>query len=168
MNGLDREPNRNHKVTTNLQGKQMEATLRKAVSVVLIVILLAALSGCSEEHRSDNGRHLRLSPIYVSAICGAIVGGIVGHQSDEGAEGAAVGAAIFGVGALLGEIDDLNREAERKDDDDEEEVVFQIRNDNGSETPVVFKKKGSTYVGPEGEHYNQLPTEEQLRPIYGS
>ncbi len=149
----------------------MEATLRKAVSVVLIVILLAALSGCNEEHRSDNGKPIRLSHIYQSAIGGAIIGGIVGHQSDEGAEGAAVGAAIFGVGALLGEIDRVNKDDDDEDEDDEEdeeEVVFQIRNDNGSETPVVFKKKGSTYVGPEGEHYNRLPAEEQLRPIYGS
>ncbi len=147
----------------------MEATLRKAVSVVLIVILLAALSGCNEEHRSDNGKPIRLSHIYQSAIGGAIIGGIVGHQSDEGAEGAAVGAAIFGVGALLGEIDRVNKDAEDDDyGEEEEEVVFQIRNDNGSETPVVFKKKGSAYVGPEGEHYNRLPTEEQLRPIYGS
>ncbi len=149
----------------------METTLRKAVSVVLTVILLAAFGGCCEEHRSDHGKPIRLSPIYTSAIFGAIVGGIVGYQSEEPGEGAGVGAVLFGVGALLSEIDRAN---EDEDDDEcpeeheEDEVVFQIRNDNGSETAVVLKKKGSTYIGPEGEHYDRLPTEKQLKPIYGS
>jgi len=149
----------------------MKTTLRKAVSVVLTATLLAALSGCCEEHRSDHGKPIRLSPIYSSAIFGAIIGGIVGYQSEEPGEGAGVGAVLFGVGALLGEIDRAN---EDEDDDEcpeeheEEEVVFQIRNDNGSETAVVLKKKGSTYIGPEGEHYDRLPTEKQLKPIYGS
>jgi hypothetical protein len=121
--------------------------LKRAVPVVLIVILLAGLSGCNEEHHTHHGRHLRLTPLYVSAVTGAIIGGIVGYQSEEPGEGAAVGAVLFGGAALVGEIDDMNREAEREDDDDdedEEEVVFQIRNDNGSQTAVVLKKKGST------------------------
>lgn len=149
----------------------MEAKLRKAVSAVLTVVLLVVLSGCCEEHCSDNGKHLRLSPIYGSAIFGAIVGGIVGHQSDDGAEGAAVGAAIFGVGALLGEIDRVNKEdeCEHEDDgEDDEEVVFQIRNDNGSETAVVLRKRGGTYIGPKGEQYGRLPAAEHLRQKYGS
>ena len=149
----------------------MKTTLKKARSVVLAVTLLAALSGCNEEHRSDHGRHLRLSPIYSSAIFGAIIGGIVGYQSEEPGEGAGVGAVLFGVGALLGEIDRINEDCEcedEDDDEDEDEVVIQIRNDNGSETPVVLVRKGGTYFGPEGEHYDRLPTEEQLKPIYGS
>ncbi|UCE46614.1 MAG: hypothetical protein JSW47_13445 [Phycisphaerales bacterium] len=149
----------------------MEETLRKAVSAVIVAALLAGFSGCCEEHRSDNGKPLRLHPIYNSAITGAIVGGIIGHQSEEEGEGAALGAVIFGVGALLGEIDRANKEDEcedEDDDEDEEEVVFQIRNDNGSEKAVVLKKKGSTYIGPKGEHYDRLPAAEQLKQIYGS
>ena len=172
MNGLNPEPSRNHKVTTNLKVKQMKTTTRKTVSVVLTAVLLAAISGCCEEHRSDCGKPIQLSPIYGSAIFGAIVGGIVGYQSEEPGEGAAVGAVLFGVGALLGEIDRANEdsECEHEDEDDcrpEEEVVIQIRNDNGSRTSVVLKKKGSTYTGPKGEQYDRLPTEEQLKLIYG-
>jgi len=147
----------------------MEAKSRKAVSGILIVILLAGLSGCNEENHSDRGKPLRLSPIYQSAITGAIVGGIIGYQSEEEGEGAALGAAIFGVGALLGEIDRANKEGECEDEnDDEQEVVFQIRNGNGSQTAVVLKKSGGTYIGPEGERYDRLPAAEQLRQKYGS
>ena len=147
----------------------MEATWRKAVSFVLIAALLAGLSGCNEEQRSDNGKPIRLHPIYNSAISGAIIGGIIGYQSREEGEGAAVGAVICGVGALLCEIDRANKEDECEDeDDDEEEVVFQIRNDNGSEKAVVLKKRGGTYIGPKGEQYDRLPNAERLKQIYGS
>ena len=149
----------------------MEAKLRKAVSAGLTAILLVVLSGCSEEQRSDGGKPLRLHPIYSSAISGAIIGGIIGYQSREEGEGAAVGAVICGVGALLCEIDRVNKEAECEDEDDDEEdeeVVFQIRNDNGSEKAVVLKKRGGTYIGPKGEHYNRLPAAEQLKQKYGS
>ena len=139
----------------------MKTTLGKARSVVLTVVLLAALSGCCEEHRSDHGKPIRLSPIYSSAIGGAIIGGIVGYQSEEPGEGA-------GVGALLGEIDRANEDEDDDECPEEDEVVIQIRNNNGSETPVVLKRKSGTYFGPEGEHYDRLPTEEQLKPIYGS
>jgi hypothetical protein len=154
-----------------LKGKQMEAKLKKAVSAVLTAVLLAGLSGCCEKHRSDAGKSLRLSPIYQSAINGAIIGGIIGYQSEEAGEGAALGAVIFGVGALLGEIDKANKDDECEDEDDDEEdeeVVFQIRNDNGSETAVVLKKSGGTYIGPKGEQYDRLPAAVQLKQKYGS
>ncbi len=147
-------------------------TIRKTVSVVLIATLVTALCGCGEEHRSDSHKPIRLGPIYTSAITGAIIGGIVGHQSEEPGEGAAVGAVIFGVGALLGEIDRANKHRHHEEDDedehDEDELVFHIRSADGSETPVVLRKKGGNYVGPNGEHYDRLPTAEQLRPVYGS
>ncbi len=146
----------------------MKTTSRKAVSVVLAVMLLAAFGGCNEEHRSDHRRPIRLGPIYGSAIFGAILGGIIGHQSEEPGEGAAVGAVVCGIGAWLGEIDRQNEDDDDEDDEDEDEVVIQIRNDDGSETEVVLKRKHGTYFGPQGEHYDRLPTEEQLKPIYGS
>ncbi len=146
----------------------MKILIKKTVPVVLIASLVLGLCGCCEEHRNDGGKPLRLSPIYTSAIIGAIVGGVVGHQSDEPGEGAAVGAALFGVGALFGEIDRQHEKIEHKHDDGcAEEVVIQVRNDNGSTMPIVLKKKGSTYIGPKGEHYEQLPTQEQLKPLYG-
>ncbi|MHC4435270.1 MAG: hypothetical protein ACYTBS_25835 [Planctomycetota bacterium] len=147
----------------------MRITLIKAVSVVLTVVLVAAISGCCEEHRSDQGKPIRLSPIYGSAISGAIIGGVIGYQSEEPGEGAALGAVIFGVGALLGELDRLNEDDEDDNEcDREDEVVIQIRNSNGSEQPVVLTRRAGTYFGPKGEHYDRLPTEEQLKPVYGS
>jgi hypothetical protein len=46
-------------------------------------------------------------------------------------------------------------------------VTVNITNSNGSITPVRLRKQGVGYVGPRGEYYDKLPTEEQLKPIYG-
>ncbi|UCE47233.1 MAG: hypothetical protein JSW47_16715 [Phycisphaerales bacterium] len=142
-------------------------TPKRRIIVVLIASLaLSACGGCGEQNSS--GR-LKLSPIYEQALWGAAIGGIIGYQSDEAGEGAALGAAIFGIGSLLEQTDKMtDKHREHEDENEQEqEVVIQIQNDNGSLTPVVLKKKGGTYVGPNGEHYNRLPTPEQLKPVYG-
>jgi len=136
-------------------------------SVVIILIVSLALSLCGG--CNGGGKPLKLSPIYQTALGGALIGGIIGYQSDEAAAGAALGVAVFGVGELLNQTDRMpHKEKEHKEKDEVvDEVVIQISNDNGSLTPVVLKKKGSTYIGPNGEHYKELPTEEQLKPVYG-
>jgi len=150
----------------------MNTTIPKTTVVFfLIVSLVLGLCGCGSENQNRKSNGLKLSPIYGAALGGAIIGGIIGHQSHETGEGVAIGAAVLGVGELLRQTDKLSekeqkRESERKAKD-AEQVVIEIQNDNGSVTPVKLKKKGSIYIGPKGERYDGLPTEEQLKPIYG-
>jgi len=47
------------------------------------------------------------------------------------------------------------------------ELNFEITKDDGSKTVVVLKKEGSEFVGPKGERYPTMPTEEQLKLVYG-
>ncbi len=42
-----------------------------------------------------------------------------------------------------------------------------ITNSNGSRTPVRLTRQGAWYIGPRGEWYPTMPTNEQLRVIYG-
>jgi hypothetical protein len=141
-----------------------KTTQKKSVAVVLILSLAMGLcAGCSESN-SD----MKLSPIYGAALGGALIGGIIGYQSDEPGEGAAVGAAVLGVGELLHQLDKEHQEKEHKHrEGSKEQVVVEIHNDNGSITPVKLRKEDSGYRGPKGERYEELPTEEQLKPIYG-
>jgi hypothetical protein len=51
-----------------------------------------------------------------------------------------------------------------------EETIVWITNDNGSRTPVKLVRLTNPpgyYMGPRGEYYVVLPTDEQLRPLYG-
>lgn len=46
-------------------------------------------------------------------------------------------------------------------------VTVWINNSNGSRSPVLLTQEGPWYIGPRGERYFGVPTEEQLRPLYG-
>jgi hypothetical protein len=46
-------------------------------------------------------------------------------------------------------------------------VMVNVTNTNGSITQVMLIKQGPGYIGPRGEYYETLPTENQLRPVYG-
>ncbi len=141
---------------------------KKPVMVVLTVsLVLSACCGCGSN--SGNSDRLKLSPIYGAAFGGALLGVIAGDKDGKEGEYAAIGAGIFGVGALLAQTDEMPHEPgeEKHKDEDEQEVVVQVENDNGSLTPVVLKREGGEYIGPNGEHYKRLPTAEQLKPVYG-
>lgn len=46
-------------------------------------------------------------------------------------------------------------------------VTVNVQNENGSYTPVTLRQEGGTYVGPRGERYLHLPSQEQLKRVYG-
>ncbi len=50
---------------------------------------------------------------------------------------------------------------------DQNELSFEITKKDGTKTIINFKKDGTDFVGPKGEHYQKIPTEDQLRMIYG-
>ncbi|MBN1816959.1 MAG: hypothetical protein JW828_06335 [Sedimentisphaerales bacterium] len=92
---------------------------------------------------------------------GAMLGGIIGYQSGEACAGALIGAAVCGAGEIAHAVGELGK------GDKECTVTVRVYNENGSFIPVKIKKKGCEYIGPRGEHYDSVPTQEQLRPYYG-
>jgi hypothetical protein len=46
-------------------------------------------------------------------------------------------------------------------------VTVRITNSNGSQTSVNLRRSGPGFVGPRNEWYPNMPTEEQLRIVYG-
>ena len=149
-----------------------EKSKKTQIFLILITITMFFGAGC--------GEGMKMKPIYNSAIFGGIVGGIVGHQYDEAGVGVAIGASVFALGEILSQADDLadkHPEPQRivetvsvrpfVNETIKEIYIIEIHNDNGSITPVEITKDGDRYVGPTGEHYDSLPTEEQLKPFYG-
>jgi uncharacterized protein YcfJ len=101
---------------------------------------------------------------------GAGIGAIIGNQSGHAGTGALIGAAAGGAGGYLigneGDKKDTQREMQAVRDEANTTVV-NITNSNGSTTPVILRRSGSMWVGPKGEQYSNLPTPEQLKPVYG-
>ena len=125
----------------------MKRCLCQWTVALVSVLLLTTCSGCG-------------------ILGGGLLGGIIGHQSGEAVAGAVIGAAVCGAGDIARAVDDLSK-PKCKPKPKECTVTVNIRNENGSYTPVRLTKKGGEYIGPQGEHYVSLPTEEQLRPYYG-
>ncbi|MDP8265580.1 MAG: DUF6515 family protein [Candidatus Aceula meridiana] len=46
--------------------------------------------------------------------------------------------------------------------------TIHIPNINGSYTSVMLVKKGSSFIGPQGEHYENFPSVAQLQVVYGN
>ena len=106
----------------------------------------------------------------MGGAAGAGIGAIAGHQSGKAGEGALIGGAVgAGAGYLLGNEKDKKKTQAEMDNlrDEMSQVTVNITNSNGSVTPVTLRKQGVGYVGPRGEYYDKLPTEEQLKPVYG-
>jgi hypothetical protein len=139
----------------------------KNVVTGLIVIALGfgfvVTGGCESGSEAQKGAGL-------GALAGAGIGAIVGHQSGNTAEGALVGAAVGGAGGYMvgNEGDKKQTQAEIDSLRAEQNVVtVWITNSNGSMIPIRLRKSGPNFIGPNGELYPTMPTEEQLRPVYG-
>lgn len=134
--------------------------LKNLVTLVMVVgvsLTLVFCVGCESEAQKGAG---------LGALAGAGIGAIVGHQSGRTTEGALIGGAVGGgAGYMMGnegdkkktkaEIDSLRQEMNI--------VTINLTNSNGSITPVKLRKQGVVYIGPRGETYTTLPTEEQLK-----
>ena len=125
--------------------------------VVAVSLGLAFIVGCESDAQTG---------ALVGTGVGALAGQAIGGDTEATLIGAAVGG---GAGYMIGaerdkkktqaEIDALRQEVRQQVN----RVTVNITNSNGSITPVTLTKQGVGYVGPRGEYYNSLPTEEQLK-----
>jgi hypothetical protein len=102
----------------------------------------------------------------IGGAAGAGIGQLAGRDTKSTLIGAGVGA---GAGYIVGNESDKNKtkaeiEGLRQQTN---EVTVNMTNSNGSVSTVKLRRQGVGYVGPRGEYYSTLPTEAQLKPIYG-
>lgn len=127
------------------------------LTVVVVSLGLALVTGCESDAQTG---------ALVGTAAGAGIGQAIGHDTKSTLIGAGVGAA---GGYMLGnEGDKKKARAETKAEMDSlrqemNVVTINVTNSNGSITPVRLRKQGVVYIGPRGETYTTLPTEEQLK-----
>ncbi|MHC4619536.1 MAG: glycine zipper domain-containing protein [Planctomycetota bacterium] len=135
--------------------------MAKSRVTILIVIALSGgtvfIAGCESDAQLGSA---------IGALAGAGIGQLAGGNTESTLIGAAVGGA---AGYMLGnEGDKKKAEAERECLRREmNTVMVKVTNSNGSIVQVPLRKQGVGYVGTRGEYYPTLPTEAQLRPVYG-
>lgn len=135
----------------------MAKNLVTILMVVVVSLGLVFVGGCESDAQTGAA---------LGALAGAGIGQLAGGDTESTLIGAAVGG---GVGYMLGnEGDKKKAQAERSYLRQEmNTVVVNVTNRNGSIIQVPLRKQGVGYVGTRGEYYPVLPTEDQLRPVYG-
>ncbi|MHC4622560.1 MAG: glycine zipper domain-containing protein [Planctomycetota bacterium] len=135
----------------------MAKSMVTILMVVGIGVGLVLIAGCESEAQTGSA---------IGALAGAGIGQLAGGNTESTLIGAAVGGA---AGYMLGnEGDKKKAEAERECLRQEmNTVMVKVTNSNGSIVQVPLRKQGVGYVGTRGEYYPTLPTEDQLRPVYG-
>ncbi len=148
--------------------------LSNHVVAALLVVSVSVLSaGCATQKKDSKA----VPGAVIGSLVGAGLGAVIGHQSGETGAGAAIGAAVGGAGGyVIGNEQDKAEMAAENDQSSQQArqaletantVVINVHNSNGSITPVTLRRDGNEWVGPKGERYLQIPSEDQLRPVYG-
>ena len=125
--------------------------------VLAVSVALVSVAGCESDAQTG---------ALIGTAAGAGIGQLAGRDTEATLIGAAVGG---GAGYMLGNEGDKKKAAAERDQLRQEmnTVTVNITNSNGSISQVKLTKQGVGYVGPRGEYYDQLPAQDQLRPIYG-
>lgn len=140
------------------------------ITQLMVIVMIGMLAACSAHQRPASETSVGGA---IGAGVGAGVGAIAGNNISgfSRAEGAVAGAIVGGLlGAVAGnqqaqinsqqqQINALNQQVNQ--------TVVNVTNSNGSITPVILTRQGSQWRGPRGELYNTLPTEAQLKSVYG-
>ena len=134
--------------------------MKRKVLILGMVVLLSGLwllGGC--ESGGQTGA-------LIGSAAGAGIGALAGDSTKDTLIGAAVGG---GAGYIIGSEQDKKKAAAQREQLRQEMniVAVNVTCSNGSIIQVRLTKDGVGYKGPRGEYYPTLPTEDQLRPVYG-
>lgn len=140
--------------------------VKNLITIMMVVAVgfgLIFVTGCEGNSDAESGAG-------TGALIGTGIGTIIGHQQGRTAEGALLGMAIGGgAGYMAGNERDKERTQAEIDSLRAEQsiVTVWITNSNGAKIPIKVRKSGPNYIGPRGEYYDHLPTEADLKPVYG-
>ena len=142
--------------------------MKRIIGYMVVLVVTAGLTGCATPSQMGTAQAQGAAG---GALAGGILGAIIGNNVGDGHNqvlGAAIGAALGGVaGNQYGKNADYTNQrlTALETQMSTQEVI--IHNSNGSINRVRLVKTPAGYVGPRGEEYAVLPTEEQLKPYYG-
>lgn len=124
------------------------------------LITVGFTSGCENEAKTD---------ALIGTGLGVGIAALTGGDSKDLLVGAVIGG---GAGYLWGNEADKKKAQQTPvlatgTTTQQEIISVWVTNSNGSKTEVKLRKTATGYMGPKDEVYSAMPTEDELRPVYG-
>jgi outer membrane lipoprotein SlyB len=131
--------------------------MTKQIVFTVTTVSLVFAAGCGNDATTGAA---------VGGLAGAGIGQLAGRSTEATLIGAAVGA---GTGYFIGNESERRKTQKQMAaiNSDVNSELVNVTNSNGSIIQVRLRRQGVGWVGPRGEYYPTLPTQEQLRPVYG-
>lgn len=132
--------------------------MNRTLTLGIVAVVAVVLSGCTltEQHTG------------AGALTGAAIGGLLTGDTHGALIGGLAGGAIGNVHGQNQQQHENTRQQMNQLQQQVNQTTVWITNSNGSKTPVVLSKAtGGQWVGPRGELYSNLPSEAQLKSVYG-
>ena len=139
--------------------------MMSATGCVALLGMALTLSGCATASQRDQGTAIGAG---IGAALGSVLGNNMGGSRNDRELGIAAGALVGGMlGRQYGTQQDMQGQLSNLQQQQFITTVW-VENSNGSKTPVQLRQPdGGQYVGPRGEYYSTMPTQDQLRKVYG-
>jgi uncharacterized protein YcfJ len=143
----------------------------KKVMILGVVAAMMFQAGCASETGPTPTQSSTLIGAGLGTGLGAVLGNNLGDGHNRGqnrAIGMAAGALVGGViGNQQGKQTEMKQQLNAVQQNQYITTIW-LENANGSKTPIQVRQvEGGQYMGPRGEYYPSLPTQEQLRSVYG-
>ena len=122
----------------------------------VVSISLVVLTGCESDAQTGT---------LIGTAAGAGIGALAGGDTEATLIGGAIGG---GVGYGLGNEGDkkkMQAEIDSMRNQQATETIW-ITDSNGAQRPITLRRSGPNLIGPQGEYYSSMPTQEQLQQRY--
>jgi hypothetical protein len=134
--------------------------INRTITITMVaaqMLGLLIISGCQSGAQTGTA---------LGGLAGAGVGQLAGKDTKSTLIGAAVGA---GAGYIFGNESDKRKTQNQMYAMNNEinSQIVNVTNSNGSVIQVKLQRQGVGWVGTRGEYYAKIPSEDQLRPVYG-
>lgn len=147
----------------------------KTIGLLAVGSVLVVTVGCASMDSGYRENREAVNGAVIGTALGTGLGMALGNNTGLGRTWGGLGGAALGglAGGYVGDQMQYKRVDQQQQNQQHAEMVDQmnsltinVKNSNGSITPVIIRRVGPFFVGPRGEYYSEVPTVEQLEKVY--
>ncbi len=143
----------------------------KTIGMLAVGLVLVVTVGCASMDSGYRENREAVNGAVIGTALGTGIGMALGNNTDLGRTWGGLGGAALGglAGGYVGDQMKYKRDIQQQQAqmvDQMNSLTINVKNSNGSISPVIIRRVGPFFVGPRGEYYSEMPTVTQLEKVY--